>query len=79
MRSILVTGGAGFIGSSFIHYLLATYDYRIISTRPSACRHSAAQLSDETQRRLGQDGMTILVLRFRMSYSGPGRTGWGER
>jgi dTDP-glucose 4,6-dehydratase len=31
MKSILVTGGAGFIGSNFIHYLLANYDYRIIN------------------------------------------------
>ena len=31
MRTILVTGGAGFIGSNFIHHLLAKHDYRIIN------------------------------------------------
>jgi dTDP-glucose 4,6-dehydratase len=31
MRTILVTGGAGFIGSNFIHHLLARHDYRIIN------------------------------------------------
>ena len=31
MRTILVTGGAGFIGSNFIRHLLATYDYQVIN------------------------------------------------
>ncbi len=31
MRTILVTGGAGFIGSNFVRHLLARYDYRIIN------------------------------------------------
>ena len=26
MRNILVTGGAGFIGSNFVHYMLGRYD-----------------------------------------------------
>ncbi|PDW01048.1 dTDP-glucose 4,6-dehydratase [Candidatus Chloroploca asiatica] len=31
MRNLLVTGGAGFIGSNFVHYMLEKYsDYRII-------------------------------------------------
>lgn len=29
--NILVTGGAGFIGSNFIKYMLASYDYKIIN------------------------------------------------
>ncbi|MGB2694931.1 MAG: dTDP-glucose 4,6-dehydratase [Dehalococcoidia bacterium] len=31
MRTIVVTGGAGFIGSNFIHYLLANSDDRVIN------------------------------------------------
>ena len=31
MRTILVTGGAGFIGSNFIRHLLAKHDYQIIN------------------------------------------------
>ena len=30
MRNLLVTGGAGFIGSNFAHYMLEKYDYRIV-------------------------------------------------
>ncbi len=31
MRTLLVTGGAGFIGANFVHYMLETYpDYRIV-------------------------------------------------
>ena len=30
MRNLLVTGGAGFIGSNFVHYMLEKYDYRIV-------------------------------------------------
>jgi dTDP-glucose 4,6-dehydratase len=31
MKSLLVTGGAGFIGSNFVHYILETYpDYRVV-------------------------------------------------
>ena len=30
-RTLLVTGGAGFIGSNFIRYMLAKYDYRVIN------------------------------------------------
>lgn len=31
MRNLLVTGGAGFIGSNFVHHMLETYaDYRIV-------------------------------------------------
>ncbi len=31
MRTILVTGGAGFIGSNFIRHLLANHDYQVIN------------------------------------------------
>lgn len=31
MKTILVTGGAGFIGSNFIHYMLERYAYKIIN------------------------------------------------
>ena len=29
--NILVTGGAGFIGSNFIKHMLSTYDYTIVN------------------------------------------------
>ncbi len=31
MKNILVTGGAGFIGSNFIKYMLSTYEYNLIN------------------------------------------------
>src|SRR3972149_5673855 len=31
MKTILVTGGAGFIGSNFIHHLLSAYDYHVVN------------------------------------------------
>ena len=31
MMNILVTGGAGFIGSNFIQHMLSKYDYTIIN------------------------------------------------
>jgi dTDP-glucose 4,6-dehydratase len=31
MQNILVTGGAGFIGSNFVRYMLENYDYKIFN------------------------------------------------
>ena len=31
MRTYLVTGGAGFIGSNYIHYMFRKYDNEILS------------------------------------------------
>lgn len=31
MKTLLITGGCGFIGSNFIRYLLAHYDYRVVN------------------------------------------------
>lgn len=31
MQTLLVTGGAGFIGSNFVHYMLEHFDYQIIN------------------------------------------------
>ena len=31
MQNILVTGGAGFIGSNFIKYILKNYNYKIFN------------------------------------------------
>ncbi len=36
MHTILVTGGAGFIGSNFIKYMLGRYDYQLINLKLSA-------------------------------------------
>lgn len=31
MKNLLVTGGAGFIGSNFVHYMLAHHDYKLVN------------------------------------------------
>ncbi len=30
MKNLLITGGAGFIGANFVHYLLSHHDYRVV-------------------------------------------------
>ena len=30
MKSILITGGAGFIGSNFVHFVVANTDHRVV-------------------------------------------------
>ena len=31
MKNVLITGGAGFIGTNFVKHMLSTYDYNIIN------------------------------------------------
>ncbi|TKC15500.1 dTDP-glucose 4,6-dehydratase [Robertmurraya kyonggiensis] len=50
--NILVTGGAGFIGSNFIKYMLARYDYRIINIDALTYAGNLENLKDiETHQR----------------------------
>ena len=46
MKNILVTGGAGFIGSNFVHYMLANYDYNIINIDSLTYAGNLDNLSD---------------------------------
>ncbi len=47
MRTILVTGGAGFIGSNFIHYLYETEpDVRVLNLDALTCAGNLNNLSD---------------------------------
>ncbi len=52
MRNILVTGGAGFIGSNFIKYVLKNFDYNIINFDKLTYAGNLENLSDiETDKR----------------------------
>ncbi len=46
MRKLLVTGGAGFIGSNFIHRLLALHDYEIVNFDKLTYAGNLANLRD---------------------------------
>ena len=46
MKNILVTGGAGFIGSNFVHHILANHDYNIINIDSLTYAGNLDNLSD---------------------------------
>lgn len=46
MKNILVTGGAGFIGSNFVKYMLANYDYNLVNLDSLTYAGNLNNLSD---------------------------------
>lgn len=44
MNALLVTGGAGFIGSNFVHYALESTDHRVIVLNKLTCAGNGASL-----------------------------------
>ena len=47
MKSILVTGGLGFIGSNFINYIFKKYDYEIFNVDALTYAASLSNIDDE--------------------------------
>ena len=45
MKNIIITGGAGFIGSALIRSLIQNYDYNILNI--DALKYSANQFANE--------------------------------
>jgi dTDP-glucose 4,6-dehydratase len=55
MRNLLVTGGAGFIGSNFVHYMLEKYpDYRLVVFDKLTYAGNLDNLKDVTERFAGR-------------------------
>ena len=52
MRTYLVTGGAGFIGSNYIHYMFRKYDNEIRIINVDLCRKLGKFKRHREQRQL---------------------------
>ena len=53
MKTVLVTGGAGFIGGNFVHYIAKNYpNYRVVVLDSLTYAGSTDNLPDEMRQRL---------------------------